>query len=82
MIQINRPCRKKEHPGGCFFMYANIRSIYEEVVAHMKANTLPAVHCIYTEAEKSLTELLGASFRLYLIRTLADLGPSAVPYSR
>jgi hypothetical protein len=48
----------------------------------MKANTLPAVHCIYTEAEKSLTELLGASFRLYLIRTLADLGPSAVPYSR
>ena len=35
----------------------------------MKQN-LPAVTCIYTtEAEKSLTELLEESFRLYLIRT-------------
>ena len=31
--------------------------------------TLPVVHCTYTEAEKSLTELLEESFRLYLIRT-------------
>ena len=31
---------------------------------------LPAVTCIYTtEAEKSLSELLEESFRLYLIRT-------------
>ena len=28
--------------------------------------TLPVVHCIYTEAEKSLAELLEESFRLYL----------------
>lgn len=33
--------------------------------------TLPVVHCIYTEAEKSLAELLGESFRLYLVRILA-----------
>lgn len=32
--------------------------------------TLPTVHCIYTEAEKSLAELLEESFRLYLIRIL------------
>ena len=33
--------------------------------------TLPVVHCIYTEAEKSLEELLEESFRLYLVRILA-----------
>ena len=33
--------------------------------------TLPVVHCTYTEAEKSLEELLEESFRLYLVRTLA-----------
>ena len=33
--------------------------------------TLPVVHCIYTEAEKNLAELLEKSFRLYLIRILA-----------
>ena len=33
--------------------------------------TLPVVHCIYTEAEKSLAELLEESFRFYLIRILA-----------
>ena len=32
--------------------------------------TLPVVHCIYTEAEKSLAELLEESFRLYLVRIL------------
>ena len=35
--------------------------------------TLPVVHCIYTEAEKSLAELLEESFRLYLVRILAHL---------
>lgn len=34
--------------------------------------TLPVVHCIYTEAEKSLAELLEESFRLYLVRILAS----------
>ena len=33
--------------------------------------TLPIVHCTYTEAEKSLAELLEESFRLYLVRILA-----------
>lgn len=33
--------------------------------------TLPVVHCIYTEAEKSLAELLEESFRLYLVRIFA-----------
>ena len=33
--------------------------------------TLPVVHCIYTEAEKSLAELLEESFRLHLVRILA-----------
>ena len=32
--------------------------------------TLSVVHCTYTEAEKSLTELLEESFRLYLVRIL------------
>ena len=36
----------------------------------MKQN-LPVVHCIYTEAEKSLAELLEESFRHYLVRILA-----------
>ena len=34
-------------------------------------HTLPVVYCIYTEAEKSLAELLEESFRLYLVRILA-----------
>ena len=33
--------------------------------------TLPVVHCIYSEAEKSLAELLEEYFRLYLVRILA-----------
>lgn len=32
---------------------------------------LSVVHCIYIEIEKSLTDLLEESFRLYLIRILA-----------
>lgn len=32
--------------------------------------TIPTVHCIYAESEKSLTQLLEESFRLYLIRML------------
>lgn len=33
--------------------------------------TLPVVQCIYTEAEKSLAELLEESFRFHLVRILA-----------
>ncbi len=32
---------------------------------------LPVVHCVYTDGEKSLAELLEESFRLYLVRILA-----------
>lgn len=32
--------------------------------------TLPVIHCIYTEAEKRLEELLEESFRLYLVRAV------------
>ena len=39
-------------------------------VERVKQN-LPVVHCIYTEAEKSLAELLEESSRLYLVRILA-----------
>ena len=35
--------------------------------------TVPVVHCIYTQAEKSHAELLEESFRLYLIHILATL---------
>ena len=35
--------------------------------------TLPVVHCIYTEAEKSLAELLEESFRLILSASLRHL---------
>lgn len=40
--------------------------------------TLPVVHCIYTEAEKSLAELLEESFRLYLVRILVTSEESVV----
>ena len=39
-------------------------------VGPMRQN-LPVVHCVYTDGEKSLTELLEESFRLYLVRILA-----------
>ena len=32
---------------------------------------VPTVHCIYTETEKNIADLLNESFRLYLIRILA-----------
>lgn len=37
----------------------------------MKKNT-PVVHCVFTEADKNLSELLEESFRLYLRRILAN----------
>ncbi len=43
---------------------------------------LPIVYCTYTEAEKSLAELLQESFRLYLIRILAAPENIDVQYSR
>lgn len=43
---------------------------------------LPVVHCVYTEGEKSPAELLGESFRLYLIRILSTPALSAVHSSQ
>ena len=43
---------------------------------------LPVVRCVYTEGEKSPAELLGESFRLYLIRILSTPALSAVQSSQ
>lgn len=48
----------------------------------MKKENLLVVHCEYTEAEKSLSELLEESFRLYLARILAASGNPGVQYLR
>ena len=37
----------------------------------MKKRDLPVVHCTYCNTEKSISEILEESFRLYLIRILA-----------
>ncbi|MCF2675856.1 MAG: hypothetical protein PUI04_11055 [Flintibacter sp.] len=39
----------------------------------MKKGTLPVVHCTYCNTEKSLSEILEESFRLYLGRILAAM---------
>ena len=44
--------------------------------------TLPVVHCTYTEAEKSLAELLEESFILFLQRTFANPQGKAVQCPR
>ena len=44
--------------------------------------TLPVVHCIYTEAEKSLAELLEESFRLYLVLILSTSEKPVVQFLR
>ena len=43
---------------------------------------LPVVHCVYTDGEKSLAELLEESFRLYLVRILATPETSGVQSAR
>ena len=42
----------------------------------------PVVHCVYTEAEKNLAELLEESFRLYLARILEAPGKAVVQSPR
>ena len=44
--------------------------------------TVPTVHCIYAESEKSLTVLLEESFRLYLIRMLETPDKTMVRYKQ
>ena len=44
----------------------------------MKKNELPVVHCTYCDTERSLSEILEESFRLYLRRILASLEKPAV----
>ena len=43
---------------------------------------LPVVHCVYTDGEKNLAELLEESFRLYLVRSLATPETSGVQSAR
>ena len=43
---------------------------------------LPVVHCVYTDGEKSLAELLEESFCLYLLRVLAAPEQSGVQSAR
>ena len=44
----------------------------------MKKGDLPAVYCTYCTTEKSVSELLEESFRLYLRRILAGYGKAAI----
>ena len=44
----------------------------------MKKRDLPVVYCTYCNIEKSVSELLEESFRLYLRRILAVYGKAAI----
>ena len=44
----------------------------------MKKGDLPVVYCTYCNTEKSVSELLEESFRLYLRRILAGYGKVAI----
>ena len=46
----------------------------------MKKENLPVVHCTYCNTEKSVSEILEESFRLYLSRILAIMEYSIVQY--
>ena len=46
----------------------------------MKKRDLPVVHCTYCNTEKSVSEILEESFRLYLSRILAIMEYSIVQY--
>ena len=43
----------------------------------MNKKALPIVHCTYGITDKSASEILEASFRLYLARMLAPMGQPA-----
>ena len=58
----------------------NIRSGME--VMRVKTKPAPVVRCEYTQAEKSLAQLLEECFRLYLSRILAAQASSAMQSSR
>lgn len=49
----------------------------------MEKRKLPVVvHCSYCNTEKSVSEILEKSFRLYLDRILATMEPPIVQYKR
>ncbi len=48
----------------------------------MKKDDTPVVHCKYSKSEKSLSQLLEESFRLYLTRILASTGTHVVSCRR
>ena len=48
----------------------------------MKKGNLPVVHCTYGNTEKSISEILEESFRLYLGCILAAMEHPIVQYKR
>ncbi len=48
----------------------------------MKKGNLPVVHCTYNNIEKSISEILEESFRLYLGRILVAMEHPIVQYKR
>lgn len=48
----------------------------------MKKKDLPVVYCAYSNTEKSVSEILEKSFRLYLGRILAETEHSIVQCER
>lgn len=48
----------------------------------MKKGDLPVVHCTYCNTEKSISEILEESFRIYLGRILAENKYSIVQYKQ
>lgn len=48
----------------------------------MKKKALPIVHCTYCSTDKSASEILEESFRLYLAYMLTSMEQSAESYNR
>lgn len=48
----------------------------------MKKKDLPVVHCIYCNTEKSISEILEKSFRIYLGRILVSMEQPIVQCKR
>jgi len=45
--------------------------VYSKEVERMKQHS-PVIHCIYADIDQNIPELIEESFRLYLVRILAE----------
>lgn len=61
---------RKIFPNGQASLLFDVHTLNKEVGC-VKTNTMPVVHCEYSEEGKSLPLLLEEAFRLYLARILA-----------